>query len=552
MTAPTTDNRPTDTIRDAFEAMIAFLTILIGGPMPRAWPDIAAVAARAIGSQARTTEEADRAVAALASFRDLIQRAAEEHNRRAAAGAFTPERMREARERCAEIDRRYQAGLESDSNREDLALTVLAIRAAREDLPAALSEIERRATHAATWKALARRLMRRYRSERRGHDLTRSDRKKHRAEIERLTAELAARAPVDAPSLARARAVTRLLALGLDGQEVAHLLADAASIVAGRGRLTSPGALAILADYVAPADASLEARAEMAPIGDALARLGKHLETAHRCMNGVHVCDIEEQEEAIKAAVAAYAEIQTARARYADASDIGKRAYLALDAYRTTDSWLAVVRAVDASRPAAPEIDAEDLWTDYRTGRGTVFASDRKAFLAGVAAGRRTVDASRPGLTEEQAREIAAAVATSFNARWSIGLGQGPLKDLADRIEAGVLRASRGETGPATAGLTRAMRDAQQRPSEPPTFDDIARKMPGATCGEVIAALDARRATLHAGDPLRCPGPNCKMCNGEACNKCGAGCWNNAAPYCAHSVDERHEPAIYSTEEPSR
>ena len=53
MTRPTTDNRPADSIRDAFEAMIAFLTILIGGPMPRAWPEIAAVAARAIGSQAR-------------------------------------------------------------------------------------------------------------------------------------------------------------------------------------------------------------------------------------------------------------------------------------------------------------------------------------------------------------------------------------------------------------------------------------------------------------------------------------------------------------------
>ena len=41
-------------------------------------------------------------------------------------------------------------------------------------------------------------------------------------------------------------------------------------------------------------------------------------------------------------------------------------------------------------RAPLPEVDAEDLWTDYRAGRGTVFASDRKAFLAGVAAGRRT------------------------------------------------------------------------------------------------------------------------------------------------------------------
>ena len=30
-------------------------------------------------------------------------------------------------------------------------------------------------------------------------------------------------------------------------------------------------------------------------------------------------------------------------------------------------------------RAPLPEVDAEDLWTDYRAGRGTVFASDRKA-----------------------------------------------------------------------------------------------------------------------------------------------------------------------------
>ena len=78
-----------------------------------------------------------------------------------------------------------------------------------------------------------------------------------------------------------------------------------------------------------------------------------------------------------------------------------------------------VVRAVDASRPAAPEVDAEDLWTDYRTGRGTVFASDRKAFLAGVAAGRRTrepdmgaADASRPGLTGDAWTALAQVIAT--------------------------------------------------------------------------------------------------------------------------------------------
>jgi hypothetical protein len=37
-----------------------------------------------------------------------------------------------------------------------------------------------------------------------------------------------------------------------------------------------------------------------------------------------------------------------------------------------------------------------------------------------------------------------------------------------------------------------------------------------------------------------CPGPDCLMCNGAACNLCGAGCWNNSAPHCDHASDERH------------
>lgn len=31
------------------------------------------------------------------------------------------------------------------------------------------------------------------------------------------------------------------------------------------------------------------------------------------------------------------------------------------------------------------------------------------------------------------------------------------------------------------------------------------------------------------------------MCSGAACNLCGAGCWNNAAPFCDHATDERHQ-----------
>lgn len=42
--------------------------------------------------------------------------------------------------------------------------------------------------------------------------------------------------------------------------------------------------------------------------------------------------------------------------------------------------------------------------------------------------------------------------------------------------------------------------------------------------------------------PARCPGPDCWMCNGQACNLCGAGCWMGcAAVYCDHDVMDRHE-----------
>ena len=33
----------------------------------------------------------------------------------------------------------------------------------------------------------------------------------------------------------------------------------------------------------------------------------------------------------------------------------------------------------------------------------------------------------------------------------------------------------------------------------------------------------------------------CSMCSGEACQKCGAGCWNFSVTDCEHDVTERHE-----------
>lgn len=38
-----------------------------------------------------------------------------------------------------------------------------------------------------------------------------------------------------------------------------------------------------------------------------------------------------------------------------------------------------------------------------------------------------------------------------------------------------------------------------------------------------------------------CPSDECLMCNGQACNKCGAGCWNNnPARKCEHDAMDRH------------
>jgi len=43
-------------------------------------------------------------------------------------------------------------------------------------------------------------------------------------------------------------------------------------------------------------------------------------------------------------------------------------------------------------------------------------------------------------------------------------------------------------------------------------------------------------------DQPTCPGPDCMMCNGEACALCGAGCHNNDPdrPPCEHDVIQRH------------
>lgn len=48
-----------------------------------------------------------------------------------------------------------------------------------------------------------------------------------------------------------------------------------------------------------------------------------------------------------------------------------------------------------------------------------------------------------------------------------------------------------------------------------------------------------------------CPGPDCPLCNGAACEKCGAGATRNPSVdgvRCDHDTMERHEPPAYQTE----
>lgn len=45
-------------------------------------------------------------------------------------------------------------------------------------------------------------------------------------------------------------------------------------------------------------------------------------------------------------------------------------------------------------------------------------------------------------------------------------------------------------------------------------------------------------------EPVQCPGPHCLLCNGEACDLCGAGLSTDIdRPRCEHDVLERHQTA---------
>lgn len=374
------------------------------------------------------------------------------------------------------------------------------------------AEIERRATHAATWKALARRLMRRYRSERRGHDLTRSDRKKHRAEIERLNRLVVATANADPSWVERCTtqaAEIERLATALQAERAAWQEASGAdspghltaALKARRARLTAELAARVPALFDGPPRTLYQPNGPDGRPEDAGAPADASLEALGRIVRAAWVEVAKKEAKTVPGYV-----------------DLWKWLEIP-DADTDRKIGEQVVRAVDASRPAAPEVDAEDLWADYRTERPHMTIADRVAFLAGVEAGRRTSDASRPGLTEEQARaweRLRTAATTAVEAYEDSDADEAfePLFAALDEALAGLAiaeeeSASRGEAGPAPTGLTSAMHAAQQRRSVPPAsafgeWPDEPRgglTCPGCYDATGIAQPHDPRATLRAGDP---------------------------------------------------
>lgn len=60
-----------------------------------------------------------------------------------------------------------------------------------------------------------------------------------------------------------------------------------------------------------------------------------------------------------------------------------------------------------------------------------------------------------------------------------------------------------------------------------------SREEPCPHCAALASGPSERQA--------KCPGPDCKACNGEACDKCGKGSWSPSAPECTHDALQRHE-----------
>ncbi|OPZ03595.1 MAG: hypothetical protein BWZ09_02355 [Alphaproteobacteria bacterium ADurb.BinA305] len=326
MTEPTTD-RPTDTIRDAFEAILHLLACLLGTVRTSHEP----TAAEMIGAMGACEVFLDGYYedthAGLDALRDLIQRAAEEHSRRATTGGdWTPERIREARERCEratpgpwEASYAYNnggmptgdfkiPGHNGGATVEMLVDDAYFCAHARKDLPAALDEIER------------------------------------------LTAERA-----------ELRTIRDSAVRGLKDR-IAALEAELAAC--------------------APADASLEARA----LRDLFTKL-VHVDHMAR-----HLCENSAIDHTVDPA----------------------NPTAAVD----PDDLAALEEALSAVDP--------DEGHDEQTRARMMAVFD-------------AADASRPWLTEEQAREMAREAILGANGGCAI----------VDRVAAGYLRASRGETGPA-------------------------------------------------------------------------------------------------------
>lgn len=80
------------------------------------------------------------------------------------------------------------------------------------------------------------------------------------------------------------------------------------------------------------------------------------------------------------------------------------------------------------------------------------------------------------------------------------------------------------------------------------TKDDRAIKGEGKTDAEALDIIRRQIGLIvvsYGAD--QCPSnpaisaDHCLMCLNEACNKCGAGCWNRSINNCEHDTAERHE-----------
>lgn len=153
----------------------------------------------------------------------------------------------------------------------------------------------------------------------------------------------------------------------------------------------------------------------------------------------------------------------------------------------------------------------------YPENENEVLEAVRRAEVEAFMAGGETAAADMCEWLDEQVPELAD---DDFDAGFITAAG-----DIAENARDRFL--GKGESGDSRReGEGKTTELAASLPSPEPT-------LPAAT-------ETSDREAVSAGP--ECPGPDCMMCSGEACNKCGAGCWASPGTvHCEHDVSERHE-----------